>query len=199
MRVQGKLWRTCAGTFLAIVLTLPVAAQPGHAGPLSNIGIYNFGRVNTNYYRGGQPEGHDFADLAALGIKTIIDLQEYGDTAEPEMVLAARMKYHRIPMNTRVPPTPEQLALFLQLVSDSASQPVYVHCAGGRHRTGVMTAVYRMTADGWTADQAFKEMKKYNFGPDFLHPEFKRFVYAYQLAPPSAAPPTTLVAATATK
>ena len=30
-----------------------------------------------------------------------------------------------------------------------------------------------------TPDQAFKEMKRYKFGWDFLHPEFKRFVYAY--------------------
>ena len=48
------------------------------------------------------------------------------------------------------------------------------------HRTGVMTAVYRMTADGWTADKAFPEMKQYKFGIDFLHPEFKRFVYAFE-------------------
>jgi hypothetical protein len=46
-----------------------------------------------------------------------------------------------------------------------------------------MTAVYRMTRDGWTADQAFKEMKAYKFGADFLHPEFKRFVYAYHATP----------------
>jgi len=39
-----------------------------------------------------------------------------------------------------------------------------------------MTAVYRMTQDGWTPEQAFKEMKLYKFGADFLHPEFKRFV-----------------------
>ena len=43
-----------------------------------------------------------------------------------------------------------------------------------------MTAVYRMEKDGWTADQAFREMKQYEFGWDFLHPEFKRFVYGYQ-------------------
>ena len=43
-----------------------------------------------------------------------------------------------------------------------------------------MTAAYRMTGEGWTADQAFKEMKQYNFGADFLHPEFKAFVYGYR-------------------
>ena len=85
-------------------------------------------------------------------------------------------------MTTHQPPTPAQLAQFLALVSDPASQPVFVHCVGGRHRTGVMTAVYRMTTEGWTADKAFKEMKDYKFGMDFLHPEFKKFVYGFVAA-----------------
>jgi hypothetical protein len=48
-----------------------------------------------------------------------------------------------------------------------------------------MTAVYRMTRDGWSADQVFKEMKQYEFGPDFMHPEFKKFVYGYHVPPPT--------------
>jgi hypothetical protein len=45
-----------------------------------------------------------------------------------------------------------------------------------------MTAIYRMNDEGWTSDHAFKEMKQYRFGADFLHPEFKQFVYAYHPA-----------------
>jgi protein tyrosine/serine phosphatase len=182
-----------------LALTLPVAAQSGHTGSLDNIRIYNFGRINENYFRGGQPGAEDFADLAALGVKTVVDLQADGDPSESSVVQRAGMKYIRIGMTTRVAPTSEQLAQFLQLVNDPASQPVYVHCAGGRHRTGVMTAVYRMTEDQWTADQAFKEMKSYNFGPDFLHPEFKRFVYAYRAVPATAVPATTVAAAAGTQ
>jgi tyrosine-protein phosphatase SIW14 len=90
-----------------------------------------------------------------------------------------------------VAPTPAQIAQFLKLVNDPAAQPVYVHCQGGRHRTGIMTAVYRMVG-GWSADQAFQEMKKYKFGADFLHAEFKSFVYTYraQLDHAAAAPPS---------
>jgi hypothetical protein len=57
-----------------------------------------------------------------------------------------------------------------------------------------MTAVYRMTKDGWTGVQAFGEMKKYGFGADFLHPEFKQFVLSYIV--PKAALPVALAAAT---
>ena len=53
-----------------------------------------------------------------------------------------------------------------------------------------MTAAYRMAQDGWTADRAFSEMKQYKFGADFLHPELKKFVYAYRAEPaaPAASP-----------
>jgi protein tyrosine/serine phosphatase len=164
---------------------------------LSRIRIDNFGQVNANYYRGEQPEGRDYSDLAAIGVKTVIDLQADGDGGEQRFVEGAGMKFYRIPMTTHVPPTQQQLAKFLEIVNDPAQQPVYVHCKGGRHRTGVMTAVYRMEQDGWTADRAFSEMKRYKFGADFLHSEFKRFVYGYRpnrtvvaAAAPVAAPAT---------
>jgi tyrosine-protein phosphatase SIW14 len=154
----------------------------------SRISIANFGQVNPNYFRGAQPSGRDYHDLAALGVKTVIDLQRDFDPAEQKLVEAAGMKFHRIGMTTRETPTDEQLASFLKLVDDPANQPVYVHCAGGRHRTGVMTAAYRMTHDNWTGEQAFKEMKQFKFGADFLHPEFKQFVYAYHVGPQQSAP-----------
>jgi protein tyrosine/serine phosphatase len=152
------------------------------------ITIDNFGQINASYYRGAQPEGRDYDDLAKLGVKLVIDLQKDGIALEQTLVEAAGMKFHRIGMTTHEPPTKEQLASFLKLVNDPANQPVYVHCAGGRHRTGVMTAVYRMTHDSWNAERAFKEMKQYKFGADFLHPQFKQFVYAYHVAPERAAP-----------
>ena len=193
MRLNTRLLRTAvASALVAFIFSLPLDAQTN----LSRIRIDNFGRVNANYYRGAQPKGRDFASLAKLGVKTVIDLQEDGDLGEATLVSGAGMKFFRIPMNTRVVPTREQLATFLKLVNDPANQPVYVHCAGGRHRTGVMTAAYRITHDGWTADQAFKEMKQYGFGADFLHPEFKQFVYAYHAEP--AAESKTIVATVVT-
>ena len=180
----------------------PIAAQAIHTHStaqsgvdLSRIAIDNFGQVNDKFFRGAQPLRGDYAALASLGVKTVIDLQADGQPDEERLVRAAGMTFHRIPMTTRVAPTEQQIAEFLGLVSDPAAQPVYVHCAGGRHRTGVMSAVYRMTADGWTADRAFSEMKRYKFGMDFLHPEFKSFVYAYDGQLHRAAAPSQVVAA----
>ena len=174
------------------------AAASGGLAPsvaLASIRIENFGQISPVYFRGAQPEGRDYADLAAVGIKTVIDLQADGEAGEQHLVEQAGMRFHRIPMTTRTAPTADQISTFLTLVNDPANQPVYVHCAGGRHRTGVMTAIYRMSGEGWTADKAFHEMKQYKFGADFLHPEFKRFVYAYQPAPlqPAAKSATAIV------
>ena len=160
--------------------TLVALAAVAAASAASNVRIDNFGRVNANYYRGAQPEGQDYHDLAALGVKTIINLTS--DDAQPnerQMTEQSGMRYVQIPMTTHREPTNAQIAQFLSIVNDPASQPVYVHCVGGKHRTGVMTAIVRMTNDGWSADQAFSEMKQYKFGADFLHSEFKRVVYAY--------------------
>jgi tyrosine-protein phosphatase SIW14 len=177
--VSKKLFsRFHSFAFIAILLlAISVSAQAGEFANLSS--IKNFGRVNDNYYRGAQPQNQDYADLSALGIRTVINLTSDDAEANEKMLVEnAGMKYYQIPMTTHVPPTTAQLTEFLDIVNDPASQPVYVHCVGGRHRTGVMTAVYRMR-NGWDADQAYKEMKQYDFGPGFLHSEFKNFVFDY--------------------
>jgi protein tyrosine/serine phosphatase len=183
---------------MAIALAAPLAAAPssGAAGPAAAtaapvIRIDNFARVDARLYRGAQPKGRDFADLKALGVKTIVNLTSHdADPNEQAMAEAAGLAYVHIPMTTRTAPTSEQVTRFLGVVNDSTSGPVYVHCVGGRHRTGVMAAVYRMTNDGWTGARAFAEMKQYKYGPVFLHPEFKEFVYGYraQVGAPGPAP-----------
>jgi len=167
---------------IALILTASVAGgATAQSLRATQVRIDNFARVNDSYYRGAQPVGDDFADLAALGVKTVINLigDSDLDPLEQSLVRKAGMRYVHIPMSTRVAPTPRQLETFLSLVNDAASQPVYVHCVGGRHRTGVMTAVYRMMHDGFSGSQAFEEMKRFKFGPDFLHPEFKKFVQEF--------------------
>lgn len=170
---------TVKGRSAAIAILITLAFAPSALAELPRID--NFAKVNDTYFRGAQPVGRDYADLAALGIKTIVDLTSSEDAlpGEREAVERNGMRYVHIPMSTRRAPTDQEITAFLAVVNGPAGQPVYVHCVGGRHRTGVMTAIYRMTKDGLSGDQAFKEMKQFKYGPDFLHPEFKRFVYDY--------------------
>ena len=179
-RFNNVLARVFAATLLVVLaLAGPSRAQDPKADT-PKIKIDNFGRISDNFYRGAQPKGQDYSDLATLGIKTVVNLtSDDADVNEKAMVEKAGMKYIQIPMTTHEPPTPAKISQFLGLVSNPESTPIYLHCVGGKHRTGVMTALYRMTDEGWTAEQAFQEMKQYKFGADFLHREFKNFVYSY--------------------
>jgi protein tyrosine/serine phosphatase len=172
--------RRLSALLLTLSVAAPAAAQTSVTGRLSRITIDNFGEVNPHYFRGAQPKGHDYADLAALGIKTVIDLTKDGDQNEKQLVENAGMSFHRIPLTTTSRPDAAAVEEFLKLVNDHVNQPVYVHCQGGRHRTGTMTAIFRMTQDGWSADRAFDEMKKYQFEKGFVsHNTLKGFVYDY--------------------
>lgn len=127
------------------------------------VSIENFAKVDEHYYRGSQPDQAQFAQLKQLGIKTVIDLRGDYKKAEESWVRDLGMNFFRIPLKTRVAANAEQTAHFLDIVNDPKNWPVYVHCKGGRHRTGAMTGIYRITHDGWTADQVWEEMKKYDF------------------------------------
>ena len=165
---------------LAVLLIGAGGAARAENARLSAIRIDNFGIINDHYYRGAQPGSADYPDLAALGVKTVIDLTRDGRTDEKGLVEAAGMKFMRIPLTTTEAPTGADVAQFLLLVTDPANQPVYVHCQGGRHRTGTMTAIYRMTQDGWTPARAYDEMKQYRFEGFPGHPELKKFVLGYR-------------------
>ena len=179
-RTASGFWY--AGLAVALVLlTLTSAAVPAHVPGVAGVSIKNFGKINDHYYRGSQPTQAEFAELKKLGIKTVIDLRKDNIAAESAWAREAGIKYFGIPLTTTTAATEEQTSRFLSLVNDPANWPVYVHCKGGRHRTGAMTAVYRISQDGWTADQAFQEMKEY----DFDHGLFggpgaqKKFVYSF--------------------
>src|SRR5919106_4002467 len=148
--------------YLALLLVTALAsitvAQDLISPPIS---IENFGRINDSYYRGSQPSAQQFEDLKRLGVKTIVDLRKDRLEQASDWARAAGLKYVNIPLTTKKAATEDQTNEFLKLVNDPVNQPVYVHCKGGRHRTGQMTAIFRITNDGWNSDQAYKEMKKY--------------------------------------
>ena len=148
---------------------------------VSGVSIENFGKVNDHYYRGSQPDAEEFAQLKRFGIRTVIDLREDYKKDEETSVRDLGMNFFRIPLKTRVAANAEQTAFFLDLVNDPANWPVYVHCKGGRHRTGAMTGIYRITHDGWTADQVWEEMKKYDFESGFFGGPSaqKKFVFSF--------------------
>jgi protein tyrosine/serine phosphatase len=164
---------------LTVNLLVVAAAKAKTAAAFPNIKIKNFGQMDDRFYRGGQPDQGDYKDLAALGIKTIIDLRDDPTRYEKSAAEAAGMRYVNIPMSDKSRPRDDQIEEFLKLTNDPETGAFFVHCAGGRHRTGVMGAVYRMNHDGWDFDRAYKEMKDFDFYTRWGHGALKDYVQDY--------------------
>jgi protein tyrosine/serine phosphatase len=144
-----------------------------------NVKIKNFGQMDDRFFRGSRPDEGDYAALSALGVKTIIDLTDNSRAYEQPAVEAAGLRYINIPMEDKSYPSMDQINQFLKVVDDPATGKFFVHCAGGRHRTGVVGAVYRFTHDKWNLDQVLAEMDQYEFGSGYGHGKQMDFVKNY--------------------
>lgn len=163
----------------AIVVAKSTDKHEKKAADFGGIEVTNFGKVTDDYYRGAQPKENEYAELARLGIKTIIDLRDDPKDYAKPMAEQAGMNYVNLPMSDKAYPVAESVEKFLSLVNDKNNLPVYVHCAGGRHRTGAMTAVFRMKMQGWDIEKAYGEMKDYDFYTRWGHKDMKKFVFDY--------------------
>jgi protein tyrosine/serine phosphatase len=167
------------GTAAAALSLVSLASANGSGADVSQIRIKNFGVVSDNLYRGAQPKHQDYKDLAALGIRTVLDLQAEGERGEQGEVEAAGMKFYRVGMSDKAWPTLGQVDAFFKIIDDPANQPVFMHCHGGHHRTGMMTAIYRVTRNNWDVGSACGEMDKYGFNTGLGHAKLKDFVRDY--------------------
>jgi len=160
-------------------ITAAASARANKAEQFPTIHIKNFGQMDERFYRGAQPSEADIKDLAALGIKTIIDLRDDPTSYEKRAAESLGMQYVNIQMSDTSYPKEEQVQKFLKLATDPQTGAFYVHCAGGRHRTGVAGAVYRMTVDGWDYDRTYGEMKDFDFYTRWGHGAMKDYVQDY--------------------
>jgi len=180
MQLSQKSFRSLLAAILTtLALTVVAQAQNATSQDFSAVKIKNFGQMDERFYRGAQPKEQDYKTLAELGIKTVIDLTDDPKPYEKSSVESLGMKYINIPMVERKYPTEEATRMFLKVASDPATGKFFVHCAGGRHRTGAMGAVYRYQFYDWNFDQVYAEMKKFDFYTSWGHGAYKDFVQDY--------------------
>jgi protein tyrosine/serine phosphatase len=156
--------------FLCFVFTL---AAKGDSPDLPNLHI-----VRPYLLRGGEPTSDGVKVLKEMGVETIVDLRAPTPQALREKAEATSLgiKYENLPMSSRAP-TDKQVQRFLDIVNaeerhakntqDSKPHCVFVHCAHGSDRTGCMVGIFRVTHDHWTFPQAYAEMRRYYFGPQY--------------------------------
>jgi tyrosine-protein phosphatase SIW14 len=194
---RSHLRSLTASLFAILLLSVAAAAKGEHSLAFPNVHIKNFGQMDERFYRGAEPKDQaDVQSLKDLGVKTVIDLKNDPNPSEREWVESLGMRYVNIPMSDKSYPQAESVATFLKTVDDPSTGKFFVHCAGGRHRTGAMGAVYRYEKYGWNFDQVYAEMKQYDFYTTWGHGDIKTFVedYGRQMQARAASAKTTPVA-----
>jgi protein tyrosine phosphatase (PTP) superfamily phosphohydrolase (DUF442 family) len=180
MKKKNIMRSTLAAASLLIALAGISDAQVSKTSEaFPNVEIKNFGQMEENYFRGGQPKKGQYGQLKALGVTTVIDLRNDPEDYEKPAVEALGMRYINIPMDDAEYPSQATIARFLKEINDPTNGTMYVHCKGGKHRAGVTGAVYRITKYGWNYDQAFAEMERFNFHTRWGRKVMKTFVQDY--------------------
>ena len=136
--------------------------RPVHwAKPFEFDGLPNFFKVTDDLYRGAQPNAEGMHQLKILGIKTVINLRTFhSNKGQSE---DTGLDYEHIRLKAWHP-SKEDIVRFLQIVTDRARTPIFIHCRHGADRTGVMCAIYRISICGWTKLEAVREMTMGGFG-----------------------------------
>jgi protein tyrosine phosphatase (PTP) superfamily phosphohydrolase (DUF442 family) len=141
--------------------TVLVPRPESWAQPIEMEGVPSLYKVSDDLYRSGQPTAEGMANLEKMGIRTIVNLRlRNSDRDELE---GTGLGYVHINMEAWDADT-DEVVEFLRIVSDPGRVPVLVHCSYGADRTGAMCAVYRIVVQGWTKDEAIREMTQGGFG-----------------------------------
>ena len=122
----------------------------------------NFGRIDDNLFRGGLPSTRGYEKLSQFGVRRVINLIEGEQREEFEKARGRGLDWIHIPLSDRRPPTAADVDEYVEALR-ALPVSTYVHCKGGRHRTGVMVGVYRALFYGWGIEQIHDEMKRHGW------------------------------------
>jgi len=106
--------------------------------------LHNLLQVTDRIYSGGEPKDDEaFAELAELGVKTVVSV----DGAKPKVNLAEKhgLRYVHIPIG--YDGVSRDAGKSLASLVKNAEGPFYIHCHHGRHR-GPAAAAVACIADG---------------------------------------------------
>lgn len=148
-------------------LIILILANSAHAQKAAeNKDLPNFAQVGANFYRGAQPTENGVRQLAKMGVKTIIDLRGADEKSKTEetWVKNAGIKFINVNLNNWFKPKTADIEQIIRDIGAAENEPVFVHCKRGADRTGTVVAVYRISHDNWTAQQAIAEARKFDFG-----------------------------------
>jgi hypothetical protein len=150
---------------ISIFTLLPLAtllAAENRTHPAPGTSLIRFARVDAGVYKGSKPKTDaDFRYLQSLHIRYIVNLQFLPLLSESEEKKAAKygIKFiDRTISGSPVEPSEKHVDLILSTLRDKKYHPVYFHCALGRDRTSLITALYQNYYLGVSREAAWRGM-----------------------------------------
>jgi protein tyrosine phosphatase (PTP) superfamily phosphohydrolase (DUF442 family) len=172
------------GLFLALVLLGfpgPLAAQATLPRPalwasaVLGTSVQNLYRVDQELFRSAQPNAAGFRELEALGVKSVLDVA--GGDGDDNSSRGTKLKLFHVPMSAFGLRDARVLEA-LRILTDPQNRPVVIHCQHGADRTGAIVALYRVVVQGWTKEDAIREMDEGGFHHSSLFRNLDRYVLA---------------------
>jgi len=158
--------RTITIAAVFVLANLAIASEPATprpvlwAQPYKIDGVPNLHKVSEDLYRGAQPTAIGMTNLKQMGIETVVNLRSFH--SDRDEIGNTGLGYEHIYMKAWHPEKKE-VVRFLQIVTNPNRTPVLVHCLHGADRTGTMCALYRIVVQGWTKEEAIREMTEGGF------------------------------------
>ena len=155
---------------------LPSAAsvRPTHwAQAIELAGVPNLHRISDYLYRSEQPTAEGFKNLEKLGIRTVINLRYFNsDDDEAE---GTSLRLHRVKILTWRAGDDHVIEV-MRMLRQKENGPFLIHCQHGADLTGLMSAMYRMLEQNWTAQEALDELIDGGYGFHSVWKNIKRYV-----------------------
>ena len=148
---------------LLVVVILPVALTFLFADPIDQ--VPNLQHPQYQIYTAGQPTPQGIEEIAAMGIKTVINVLPDNERIpqEAQVVTANNMGYAALPFQTHAFKM-ETIEQFADLLLTS-EKPVLIHCSTGNHVGGLWFA-YRVLAQKTPLWLALKEGREIGMKSD---------------------------------
>lgn len=121
--------------------------------------------------------------LARERVRTVVTLTAINRddpkyVAQERVVREAGVAWVIVPMRGSTA-TLDQLAEAADLLADPSRQPVFFHCVGGHHRTGLVHAAYRIRHQGWSASRAWSELASLPWADPVRDADDRRLIEAF--------------------
>lgn len=135
-------------------------------------------------YRARQPDPLRLNRLRSRGITQVINFRPREEDpkvfdAEQRDCRENGVSFVNIPIDTAVP-SDAQLEQSLRLIVTHKGATL-IHCAQGRKRTGLVAAAYRIIYQGWAAERALAEMRKYFDDSSSKHEKARKLKWLRQV------------------